>query len=108
MSGQSNPHGAQQEALAAGKDGVTLKVKALPRAPVSRVVGLVEGALKVRVAAAPVDGEANEELIKTLASFFGVPRSAVKITSGKSSRHKLAAVRGLSYEKASQLLAALG
>jgi uncharacterized protein (TIGR00251 family) len=51
--------------------------------------------LKIRVAAPPVDGEANAELVRFLARQLGVPRSAVTIVSGSGSRSKVAAVEGI-------------
>jgi hypothetical protein len=50
--------------------------------------------LRVRVAAPPVEGAANEELIRTLARALGVPRSAVEIVSGDRSKSKRVRVRG--------------
>jgi len=95
--------------LAPGKggEGVIVTVKATPRSSVSRVESVVAGALKVRLAAPPVDGAANTELIKTLASFFGVAKSTVTILSGESSRAKRAWVRGVTMDQAGDLVAAL-
>ena len=60
----------------------------MPRASRSEVVGEHNGALRVRIAAPPVDGAANDELIRTLAKTFRVPRSAVSIIGGQNGRHK--------------------
>lgn len=88
-------------------DEISIRIKVSPRASISRVEGVVEGALKVRVAAPPVDGEANKELVRTLAKFFGVPKSCVTIVSGKASKNKKAVVYGVTMERAGQLLAEL-
>jgi len=77
------------------RDGVRIEVRVKPRARESRVLGLREGALEVAVAAAPVDGEANVELVRILASHLGLARSAVSIVSGASGRSKLIALAGL-------------
>lgn len=78
------------------KDGMlTFKVRVVPRASRSEVVGEHGGALRVRIAAPPVDGAANEELIRTLASAFTVPRSAIEIVAGHSSKLKTVRVTGL-------------
>ncbi len=53
-------------------------VRVVPRASKSEIVGEHDGALKVRIASPPVDGAANEELIKVLSKKFGVPKSATK------------------------------
>jgi len=75
-------------------DGVTLAVRAKPRASKSRVLGEREGALEVALAAPPVDGEANAELIRTLADHFGVARSQVQIAAGKSGKNKVVRLIG--------------
>ncbi len=78
------------------KDGrLTFKVRVVPRASRSAVVGEHDGALRVRLAAPPVDGAANEELVELLASTFSVSRSAIEITAGHSSKLKTVRVAGL-------------
>ncbi|HEU4594504.1 MAG TPA: DUF167 domain-containing protein [Pyrinomonadaceae bacterium] len=71
-------------------------VRVMPRASRSGVAGEHGGALRVRVAAPPVEGAANEELIRTLAKAFGVPARAVEIVSGLSSKNKRVRVHGAS------------
>jgi uncharacterized protein len=78
------------------KDGaVRLEVRAKPRAHKSRVVGVREGALEVQLAAPPVDGAANDELVRLLADALGVAKSAVHIVRGDSGRNKLVAIQGV-------------
>ena len=67
---------------------LTFKVLVVPRAARSEIVGEHSGALRVRIAAPPVDGAANMELIKVLAKAFGVPRSAIAIIRGLASKLK--------------------
>ena len=78
------------------KDALVFKVHVAPRASRSEVVGEHNGALKVRIAAPPVDGAANEELIRTLARAFKVPRRDIQIVSGHSSKLKQVSVRNAS------------
>ena len=79
----------------AEKDGVlTFKVQVVPRASRSELVGEHDGALRVRIAAPPVDGAANDELVRLLARAFGVPRSAIDITAGHASKLKTVRVAG--------------
>ena len=59
-----------------------------PRASKSRVLGEKEGLLEVAVAAPPVDGAANDELVRTLADHFGVAKSTLEVVSGHASRLK--------------------
>lgn len=70
---------------------VTVRVK--PRASKSRVLGLKGTELEVAIAAPPVDGAANDELTRTLAEHYGVPKRAVEIVSGHASRIKIVRVR---------------
>ena len=63
-------------------------VRVVPRASKSEIVGEHDGALKVRVASPPVDGAANQELIKLLAKTFGVSKSDVEIVGGHASKIK--------------------
>ena len=65
-----------------------IRVQVVPRASKSEVVGEHNGSLRVRVAAPPVDGAANEELIRVLAKKFEVPRRALSIVRGEASRIK--------------------
>jgi uncharacterized protein (TIGR00251 family) len=76
-------------------DGLTFFVKVVPRASKSGVAGVQAGALRVRVAAPPVDGAANAELVKTLAKAFGVPPRDVEIVSGHTAKLKRVRVKGV-------------
>jgi uncharacterized protein len=74
---------------------MTLRVKVIPRSARSEIVGeLADGTLKVRIAATPERGRANEELIALLAAKFGVGRDAVEIVSGRSAGLKLVRIKG--------------
>lgn len=77
------------------RDGdLTFRVKVVPRASRSEIAGEQAGALRIRLAAAPVDGAANDELITTLARLLQISRTAVDITSGYSSRIKCVRIKG--------------
>jgi len=78
---------------------ITFAVRVVPRASKSAVVGEHEGALRVRVAAPPVEGAANDALIKFLAKEFGVPARDVEIRSGHTSKTKVVRVTGVTAEK---------
>lgn len=69
-------------------------VRVVARASKTEIVGVVEGSLKVRVSAPPVDGAANKEVINLLANAFGVARSDVSIVNGETSRIKRVRVVG--------------
>jgi uncharacterized protein (TIGR00251 family) len=84
---------------------VRLAIKLTPGAATDRIDGWdvdAEGrpVLKVRVRARPVEGEANEALVKLIAKALGVPKSAVAIQRGGQSRTKILVVEGLSEDEA--------
>jgi uncharacterized protein (TIGR00251 family) len=73
---------------------MTIRVKVIPRSPRSEIgEPLADGTLKVRIAAAPEKGKANEELIRVLAEHYGVRSSAIEIVSGHTSALKLVRIR---------------
>jgi uncharacterized protein (TIGR00251 family) len=77
------------------EDVITFSVRVVPRASKSEIVGEHDGALKVRIASPPVDGAANEELIRLLAKELGVAKNAVEIVKGPSSKLKQVRVTGV-------------
>lgn len=81
-------------------------VKALAGASKSCIVGFDGEMLKVRLAAAPVDGKANAELVSILAKALDVPRSSVTIRSGLASRRKVIEVENCTEQKLKELLQA--
>ena len=71
------------------KDGsLRFQVRVVPRASRSEILGAYDGALRIRIAAPPVENAANEELLRVLAEALGVRRSAVEITAGHASKIK--------------------
>lgn len=72
-----------------------LAIKAIPNAPRSEVVGWLGDTLKVKVHAPPVEGKANEELCTFLAKTLGLPKRAVSVLRGDTSRLKSVRVDGL-------------
>jgi uncharacterized protein (TIGR00251 family) len=74
---------------------VRFTVRVQPRAARSKVDGVHAGALRVRLTAPPVEGAANEALIVLLAEQLGVPKRAISIVSGATSRVKLVEVEGV-------------
>lgn len=75
--------------------GVTFAVRVVARASRSEVVGEFDGAVRVRLAAPPINGAANEELIRLLSRALGVLRGEVKIISGYTVRSKRVRVEGI-------------
>lgn len=85
-------------------DKVRLTILAKPRAKRSRVVRCEGLSAEVALAAPPADGAANAELIEVLARALSVPKRALCIALGKSSKHKVVEVTGLEAAEASRLL----
>ena len=75
-------------------DSLIFNVRVLPKSSKSEIVGEHDGALKVKIKSPPVDGAANAELIEMLAKFFDVPKSAVEILSGQTSKTKQVKISG--------------
>lgn len=68
--------------------GSLLLVSVVPGAKRTELVGLHDGALRIRLAAPPIDGKANEALVAWLAQELGVQRRSVELVRGQSSRRK--------------------
>jgi uncharacterized protein len=80
--------------------GVCIRVYASPRASANSILGLHNGEVKVALVAPPVEGAANRALIEFLAKKLGVPRGAVTLISGETSRHKRVQVEGIDTQTA--------
>ena len=78
--------------------GLEVEVHVQVRARSTAVAGLHDGALKLRVAAPPVDNAANEAVVRLLSSLLAVPRSRVHIVSGMKSREKTVRIDGFSLQ----------
>lgn len=78
------------------KDGVTFRVRVQPRASKNGLAGVMDRALKIRITAPPVDGEANEACLKFIAGWIGVPARSVQIVAGHTGRNKTVRVAGVS------------
>lgn len=76
-------------------EGVTFGVKVIPRAKRDQIVGAENGVVKIRLNAPPVDGKANEALVRFLAERLGVARGNVEIVRGETARNKVVRVRGI-------------
>jgi uncharacterized protein (TIGR00251 family) len=73
---------------------VDLEVLVQPRASKSELAGIVDGRLKIRLAAPPVDGEANAALVEFLAEKLGLPKKAVELVRGQTGRRKTVRLTG--------------
>lgn len=73
---------------------ITLTLHVQPGAKHSEIVGMHGEALKIKLAAPPIEGRANEALLKFIAELFAVPLRKVELKQGGQSRHKVVAVSG--------------
>lgn len=84
--------------------GTLLEVHVQPKASRNEIAGLHQEALKIRLTAPPVEGEANKECIRFLARLLGIPKSDVEIVKGHKSRRKTLLIRGKDPSKIQELL----
>jgi len=90
-----------------GKKGSALAVRVTPRASRNEIVELLDdGTIKVRLAAAPTDNDANEALIDFLSEILGVPKSRLDIVAGVAGRDKLISVVDMDVETVHQRILA--
>ena len=76
--------------------GLLLPVRAVPRVSKNEIQGVHGDALKVRLQAPPVEGKANQALIRFLSDALNIPRSQLSIASGETGRNKAVLITGIS------------
>jgi uncharacterized protein len=93
--------------ITATRDGILLNLRISPGAKRASIEGPYgESALKLRVAAPPVDGKANAEAERFLAELLGIPRSDVTVVRGASSRDKVILIHGVGQDEVQKFLPA--
>ena len=83
---------------------VRFSVHIQPRASTNEIAGVHGDALKIRIAAPPIDGAANDALTKFLSDLFAVARRDVRIIAGETSRSKIVEVDGITERAVRQLV----
>jgi uncharacterized protein (TIGR00251 family) len=101
---RSGPRTSATDWLRPAPGGFSLSIAAAPRASRSEVTGVAAGWLRIRVAAPPVEGAANQELVRFLARALGVPKRAVTVTAGAAGRRKTVLVTGVAESAVRRLL----
>jgi uncharacterized protein len=91
-----SPSGDTALEIEEGHEGIYFRVLLQPRAKATGVVGVHGGALKIRVAAPPVDQKANRELLAFLADLLGIAKGRVELVGGQTARIKRLLVLGMS------------
>lgn len=84
--------------------GILLNVKVIPKASRTALVGWENDELKIRLAAVPDKGEANDALIQFLSKFLEIGKSHITIIQGQTSRHKRLCVTGLTLSQLQEKL----
>jgi uncharacterized protein (TIGR00251 family) len=79
-------------------------IAVVPRSSQNRIESLADGGWRVRITAPPVDGAANDALLKFMSTILDVPRSRLCIVTGESSRHKRVRVEGVASDALEQRL----
>jgi uncharacterized protein (TIGR00251 family) len=104
ISGHGASRGSGREREPTDVETLVFPVHTVPGASASRILGVEAGTLKVRVAAPPVRGKANKELVALLAKALGVSKAQVEIVSGHTARRKRVRVHGVRGEAVANLL----
>jgi uncharacterized protein len=84
-----------------------ITVQVQPRASRNEVAGFIDGVLKVKIAAPPVEGKANKKLVEFLSECLGVSKSRLNIVKGEKGRNKVIAIEGLGWEEVVKRLSSL-
>jgi hypothetical protein len=75
--------------------GARIDIRVMPRSPKNGIDGVRDGRILVRVTAAPVDGAANDAVVAAVAEALDLPRRAVRVVHGHTSRNKTIEITGL-------------
>jgi hypothetical protein len=82
-----------------GKKGAAIAVRVTPRATKNQIIGaLSDGTIKIHIATAPTEGQANEELIEYLSNILGIPKDRIEVVAGDTGRDKLVSVLDMDSE----------
>ncbi len=80
-------------------EAVAFRVRVVPRSSRDKVAGIMDGVVRIQLTAPPVEGAANQALVRFLSSVLRVATRDVDIVSGQHTREKVVAVSGLSPEE---------
>lgn len=87
------------------KSGLMLKVRVLPRSSRTEASGIQDGALKLKITAPPVEGQANEACLRFLSETLGIRKSQITLVAGQTSKSKTFAISGVGRQKLEHRLA---
>ena len=93
--------------LHGGVSGTAITIRVTPRAKRNEIFGIMDdGTIKIRITAPPVNGKANQALIKFLSDIFDVKHSQIEVVAGHTGRKKLIAIEGLSPDELEDIVQA--
>lgn len=81
------------------ENGIQFKVKVQPRSGRNEIKGIMGDALKIKITAPPVDGEANEACLRLLAQWLEIPKGRVSLLTGQTSTQKVVLAQGVKKEE---------
>jgi len=81
------------------RNGIIIPIKVIPKSQKNEVIGWENDELKIKIAAIPEKGNANDALIGFLAKYLKISKSSISLHSGEKSRHKRICISGLSIEE---------
>ena len=82
----------------------TIPIRVVPRASKNQICGEIDGDIKIRLQAPPVEGKANKALIAFLAKKLGIPKRGIAVISGIKSRNKRIQIEGMTEKQVLDLL----
>jgi uncharacterized protein (TIGR00251 family) len=85
-------------------EGLTVAVRAVPRAAKNEIQGVYDEALKIRLITPPVDGKANQALIRFLSKALHISKSQIRILRGETSRNKILRITGISKKELTRII----
>lgn len=85
-------------------EGVIISLHVQPQAPKSQIIGEYNNCLKVKIKAPPVDGKANDEIIRFFSEILHCPKNNIEILKGDKSKQKKILVRGMKLTDVQNLL----
>ncbi|MCF8054778.1 MAG: DUF167 domain-containing protein [Deltaproteobacteria bacterium] len=85
-----------------------MKVRVLPRSAHGGIVGIQQGAVKIKICSPPIDGRANEECRELIATALKIAKSNVSIVAGERARLKMVKIEGVAKKQAEEILGNLG
>lgn len=77
------------------KNGIIIPIKVIPKSQKNEVIGWENDELKIKIAAVPEKGNANDALVSFLAKYLKISKSCITLHSGEKSRHKRICIQGL-------------